>query len=93
MYIDLRTLLRYRVQVEVAFADDDLCQLDTDPSFRMGLSADVVRAYRKRMQQIRSAVDERDLRALNLRTSKSWMERGGANIRCGSTVSFVLCSS
>lgn len=50
--------------MEVTFANDDLCQLDSDRSFRMGLSADVVRAYRKRMQQIRSAVDERDLRAL-----------------------------
>lgn len=46
------------------FATDDLCQLDSNPSFRMGLSDDVVRAYRKRLVQIRSAVDERDLRAL-----------------------------
>lgn len=50
--------------MEVAFADDDLDRLETDPSFDMGLPQGVVKAYRKRLQVIRSAPDERDFRAL-----------------------------
>lgn len=50
--------------MDVTFADDDLDRLETDPSFDMGLPASVVKAYRKRLQIIRSAPDERDFRAL-----------------------------
>lgn len=50
--------------MDVTFADDDLDRLETDPSFDMGLPANVVKAYRKRLQTIRSALDERDVRAL-----------------------------
>ena len=46
--------------MEVTFADGDLDRLETDPSFAMGLPAGIVTAYRKRMQTIRAAVDERD---------------------------------
>lgn len=47
--------------MDVQFADGNLDRLETDPSFGMGLAAAVVKAYRKRLQLIRSAVDERDL--------------------------------
>lgn len=50
--------------MDVAFADEDLDRLETDPSFTMGLSEGVVKAYRKRMQAIRSAPDEREFYAL-----------------------------
>jgi proteic killer suppression protein len=50
--------------MEVAFADDDLDRLETDPTFDMGLAEGVVKAFRKRMQMIRSARDERDFYAM-----------------------------
>lgn len=50
--------------MDVTFADDDLDRLETDPSFDMGLAEGVVRAYRKRLQIIRNAADERDLYAM-----------------------------
>lgn len=46
--------------MEVEFDDDDLDRLETDPHFTAGLSQEVVRAFRKRMQQIRAFRDERD---------------------------------
>jgi proteic killer suppression protein len=48
--------------VEVNFGDSDLDRLETDPRFTMGLPAAVVRAFRKRMQFLRAAADERDFR-------------------------------
>lgn len=53
--------------MEVAFADPDLDRLETDPSFGMGLPPGVVKAYRKRLQGIRAARDERDFYAM-----RSW---------------------
>ena len=53
--------------MEVEFASADLDRLETDPSFGMGLPAALVKAYRKRLQGIRSAPDERDFYAM-----KSW---------------------
>jgi toxin HigB-1 len=50
--------------MEVEFARDDLVRLEVDPSFTAGLPPDVVKAYRKRMQMIRAALDERDFYAL-----------------------------
>lgn len=50
--------------MEVEFDDDDLDRLETDPQFTAGLAQEVVRAYRKRMQQIRAARDERDFMQL-----------------------------
>jgi proteic killer suppression protein len=44
--------------VNVRFADKKLWQLETDPKARSGLPQDVVKAFRKRMQFIRSAVGE-----------------------------------
>ena len=49
--------------VEVEFASKDLDRLETDPGFTAGLPPDVVRAFRKRVQFIRGAADERDLRS------------------------------
>jgi len=46
------------------FEDDDLRRLEEDPSFTTGLPQAIVKAFRKRMQQIRSAPDERDFYAL-----------------------------
>jgi toxin HigB-1 len=54
--------------MEVEFDDDNLDRLETDASFTAGFAQEIVRAYRRRMQQIRAAVDERDfyaIRALN----------------------------
>jgi proteic killer suppression protein len=49
--------------MDVEFSDDDLDRLETDPSFTGGRSAPIVRAFRKRMQFIRAAPDERDFYA------------------------------
>lgn len=53
--------------MEVTFASGYLDRLEVDPSSSMGLPQDVVKMYRKRLQGIRSAEDERDFRAF-----KSW---------------------
>ena len=45
--------------MEVRFADVRLDRLETDPRYDGGFSQGVVRAFRKRMQLIRAAPDER----------------------------------
>ena len=50
--------------MEVCFANDDLDRLESDPTYTAGFSGAIVKAFRKRMQQIRAAVDERDFYAL-----------------------------
>ena len=50
--------------MEVQFYDDDLDRLETDAQFTAGFSHEIVRAYSKRMQQIRAFRDERDFYAL-----------------------------
>ena len=50
--------------MDVEFDDDDLDRLETDANFTAGFSQDIVRSYRKKMQQIRASRDERDLMAL-----------------------------
>ena len=50
--------------MEVAFGDEDLDRLEVDPEYSMGLPEAVVKAYRKRLQLIRAALDERDFRGL-----------------------------
>lgn len=47
--------------MEVEFGDADLDKLEIDPRFTGGFSAGIVGAYRRRIQQIRAALDERDL--------------------------------
>ena len=46
--------------MEVSFASDDLDRLEIDPAFTAGFPEAVVRAYGKRLQTIRAALDERD---------------------------------
>lgn len=53
--------------MEVSFRDESLCRLETDPSFNAGYPRAVVRAFRIRLQGIRSAIDERDFYEM-----KSW---------------------
>lgn len=50
--------------MEVEFADNDLDRLEVDRQFTAGLGRDIVRGYRKVMQIIRDAPDERDFFAL-----------------------------
>jgi toxin HigB-1 len=47
--------------MEVEFAEDELDRLETDSQFTAGLGREVVRGFRKAMQAIRAATDERDL--------------------------------
>lgn len=46
--------------MDVEFADDEWDRLETDMDFNAGFSREIVRAYRKLMQIVRSATDERD---------------------------------
>ena len=48
----------------VRHEDEGLERLEADASFDAGLASAVVAAFRKRMQYIRAAVDERDFRAM-----------------------------
>ena len=50
--------------MEVEFADDDLDRLEIDPKETLGLAQAVVQGFRRRMQAIRAASDERDLYAM-----------------------------
>ena len=45
--------------MDVAFKHESLDRLETDASFSAGFGDGIVKAYRKRMQQIRAATDER----------------------------------
>jgi toxin HigB-1 len=49
--------------MEVEFADADLDRLETDPKFTSGVAPAIERGFRKAMQAIRAAHDERDLHA------------------------------
>ncbi len=57
-------MLSLQFRMETEFRDDDLDRLETDAAFNAGYAKDLVKAYRKRMQAIRAAIDERDLRAV-----------------------------
>jgi proteic killer suppression protein len=46
--------------MDVEFADQVLERLEQEFQFTGGFSAEIVRAFRKRMQLIRGAMDERD---------------------------------
>ena len=50
----------YTFTVDVWYAGDDLSLLELEAEFTAGFSQPIVRAFRKRMQQIRAALDERD---------------------------------
>jgi proteic killer suppression protein len=62
----------------VEFKDQSLDNLETDAEFSAGFSDSVVKAYRKRMQQIRAATDERTFYAhRSLRFEKLKGDRTG----------------
>ena len=50
--------------MEVEFADEDLDRLETDAQFSAGWDQAIVKGFRRRIQNIRAAVDERDLYAV-----------------------------
>jgi proteic killer suppression protein len=50
--------------MDVEFASEELRRLEVDPTFGGGWDAAIVRGFRKVMQAIRAAADERDLYAL-----------------------------
>ena len=50
--------------MEVDFEDASLKRLEADPGFTAGYDAAIVKAFRKRMQLIRAALDERAFYAL-----------------------------
>lgn len=50
--------------MDVRFADKDIEILEQDDRATSGFSAGIVKAFRKRMQLIRAAPDERDFYAL-----------------------------
>jgi proteic killer suppression protein len=50
--------------MEIEFRNSNLDRLETDISFNAGFGPDVVKAFRKRIQAIRAAVDGRDLLAV-----------------------------
>jgi proteic killer suppression protein len=50
--------------METEFKTDELDRLETDKDFTGGYGRDIVKAYRKRLQAIRAAHDERDLHAV-----------------------------
>ena len=49
--------------MDAEFDSDDLDRLETDPAFSAGFGPEIVRGFRKVMQAIRAAHDERDLYA------------------------------
>lgn len=63
--------------MDVIFRDDNLDRLETDADFDDGYQSSIVKAYRKRIQQIRAAHDERDFYQLkSLRFEKLKGDRG-----------------
>ena len=53
--------------MEVSFRDSTLDRLETDPAFTGGYPQGIVKAFRRRLQGIRAATDERDFYRM-----KSW---------------------
>lgn len=50
--------------MEVRYEDASLQRLESDPAYTAGFDAALVKAFRKRMQLIRAALDERAFYAL-----------------------------
>lgn len=50
--------------MEVEFADPDLDRLERDPRYTGGFGQAIVRSFRKKMQILRAATEDRDLHAL-----------------------------
>jgi proteic killer suppression protein len=60
---DLPSGCRIGLGMDVRFQDATLARLETDPDFLGGWSPAIVKAFRKRMNFIRQAANERDLHA------------------------------
>ena len=78
--------------MDVEFGDDDLDRLEVDPQATCGLPQGVVKGFRKAMQAIRNAVDERDLYALRgLRFEKlSGDRKGQRSLRCNDQYRLIV---
>lgn len=63
--------------MDIEFENDDLDRLEIDPSFTADRPLDVIRSYRRRMQQIRAAKDKTDLS--NLRSLRLEELKGSTN--------------
>ena len=50
--------------METEFADESLRRLESEATFTEGFGQEIVKAFRKRMQMIRAARDERDFYAM-----------------------------
>ena len=50
--------------MQIEFRNEDLDRLETDSRFTAGFGPDVVKAFRRRIQAVRAANDERDLSAV-----------------------------
>jgi len=57
--IDIFQIPNYNVNVEIIFDAEDLGRLEVDGSFTAGFNQTLVKAYRKKINIIRQAVDER----------------------------------
>lgn len=78
--------------MEFEFDDDELDRLYTDGLFTAGYSQEIVRAFRKRMQQINGFRDERDfyaLKSLHFERLKGDRE-GQSSIRLNSQWRLIL---
>ena len=51
-------------ELQIEFKNRDLDRLETDARFTAGFGADIIKAFRRRIQAIRAANDERDLAAV-----------------------------
>jgi proteic killer suppression protein len=51
-------------ELQIEFKNNDLDRLETDGRFTAGFGVDVIKAFRRRIQAIRAANDERDLGAV-----------------------------
>ena len=63
--------------MRVRHADHRLERLERDAEYRAGFGGDVTKAFRKKMQLIRDAVDERDfycLKSLHYEKLKGWRQ-------------------
>ena len=78
--------------MEVGFEDENLDDLEVNPRATGGFPPGVVKGYRKAMQAIRAAIDERDLYALKgLRFEKLGGQRKGQrSLRCNDQYRLIV---
>jgi proteic killer suppression protein len=78
--------------MEVEFEDDALDDLEVNPRATAGFPPGVVKGYRKAMQAIRSAADERDLYAMKgLRFEKlSGTRASQRSLRCNEQYRLIV---